>query len=32
MENVMAARTVAFAASDSYNYIWDTYILADPSI
>lgn len=33
MENVMAARTVAFAASESYNYIYGAHtILADPSI
>lgn len=31
MEYVMVAITEAFAANDSYNYIWDTYILADAS-
>lgn len=31
MEYVMVAITVAFAATDSYNYIWDAYILADAS-
>lgn len=31
MEYVMVAITVAFAASDSYNYIRGTYILADAS-
>lgn len=31
MKYVTVALTVAFAASDSYNYIWDTYISADAS-
>lgn len=31
MAYIMVAITVAVGASDSYNYIWDAYILADAS-